>query len=83
MCAVELSCAAVLLSAGVLFNPLMPEWLQTALLAVVLVVVVRKTYAKGFKQWSTEKSSKQQLPGHAPIQPRTGPPSLGALGNQR
>lgn len=78
----ELSCAAALLPAGVLFNPLMPEWLQTAMLAVLLVVVVRKTYAKGFKQWSTEKSSKQQQPGHAPNQLRIGPRCLGALGAQ-
>lgn len=42
---------------GVILNPLTPEWLQTALLSVLLVVVVRKTYAKGFKQLQEEKKS--------------------------
>ena len=38
-----------------LLNPLTPEWLQTALLSVLLIVVVRKTYAKGFKQLHEEQ----------------------------
>lgn len=42
---------------GVLLNPLTPEWLQTALLSVLLVVVVRKTYAKGFKQLHEEQKA--------------------------
>lgn len=40
---------------GVLFNPLTPEWLQTALLSVLLLFVVKKTFSKGFKQWREEK----------------------------
>ena len=36
-----------------------PEWLQTVLLSVLLLVVVRKTFAKGFKQWAEEKKSSQ------------------------
>ena len=44
-------------AAGVLFNPLCPEWLQTALLTVLLLVVVRKTFQKGFRQWSEEQNS--------------------------
>ena len=42
-----------------LLNPLTPEWLQTALLSVLLVVVVRKTYAKGFKQLREERKASQ------------------------
>ena len=47
--------------AGVLFNPLCPEWLQTALLALLLLVVVRKTFQKGFRQWSEEQKSADKL----------------------
>lgn len=43
-----------------LLNPLMPEWLQTALLSVLLVIVVRKTYAKGFRQLREEQKSSEQ-----------------------
>lgn len=45
-------------SFGVLVNPSMPEWLQTILLGVLLVVVTRKTYKKGCKQWQDEAASK-------------------------
>jgi hypothetical protein len=44
---------------GVLLNPLTPEWLQTALLSVLLIVVVRKTYIKGFKQLREERKASQ------------------------
>lgn len=40
-----------------LFNPLCPEWLQTALLTVGLLIVVRKTFAKGFRQWNEEQKA--------------------------
>lgn len=46
-------------SAGVLFNPVTPEWLQTLLLAALLAVVVRKTFEKGFKQWRSEQATEQ------------------------
>ena len=42
-------------AAGVLLNPITPEWLQTALLTVLLLVVVRKTFQKGFRQWHEEQ----------------------------
>jgi len=41
----------------VLFNPLCPEWLQTALLTVGLLIVVRKTFAKGLRQWREEQKA--------------------------
>ena len=44
-------------NAGVLFNPLCPEWLQTALLTMLLLVVVRKTFQKGLRQWNEEQKS--------------------------
>ncbi|KAK9832849.1 hypothetical protein WJX81_007097 [Elliptochloris bilobata] len=46
-------------SFGVLFNVLFPEWLQTALLVVLLAVVVWKTAAKGLKQWQQEQNAKK------------------------
>jgi hypothetical protein len=46
------------LRAGVLFNVLFPEWLQTALLVVLLGVVVKKTAGKGVKQWQQEQKAK-------------------------
>ena len=48
---------AIIRAAGVLFNPLCPEWLQTALLTVGLLIVVRKTFAKGFRQWNEEQKA--------------------------
>lgn len=45
-------------SFGVLINPSMPEWLQTILLGILLVVVTHKTYKKGCKQWQAEAASK-------------------------
>ena len=50
----------LLWAAGVLFNPLCPEWLQTALLTVLLLVVVRKTFQKGFRQWSEERKGTEK-----------------------
>ena len=47
------------LRAGVLFNVLFPEWLQTALLVVLLGVVVKKTAGKGVKQWQQEQKAKE------------------------
>jgi hypothetical protein len=43
----------------VLFNVLFPEWLQTALLVVLLGVVVKKTAGKGVKQWQQELKAKE------------------------
>ena len=47
-----LACAA-----GVVLNPISPEWLQSLLLTVLLLVVVRKTFEKGIKQWREEQKS--------------------------
>lgn len=53
-------CALLRARAGVLFNVLFPEWLQTALLVVLLGVVVKKTATKGAKQWQQEQKAKAQ-----------------------
>jgi hypothetical protein len=44
---------------GVLVAPVIPEWLQTALLTVLLAYVASKTLAKGQKQFQKERSSAQ------------------------
>ena len=41
--------------AGVVLNPMTPEWLQTLLLTILLIVVVRKTFQKGVRQWHEER----------------------------
>ena len=46
--------------AGVLFNVLFPDWLQTALLTVLLLFVINKTVRKGVKQWSQEQKAIEQ-----------------------
>lgn len=40
---------------GVVLNPISPEWLQTLLLTFLLLLVVRKTFEKGTKQWNEEQ----------------------------
>ena len=49
-----------LLLAGVLFNVLIPDWLQTALLTVLLLFVINKTVRKGIKQWRQEQRAIEQ-----------------------
>ena len=39
---------------------LFPEWLQTALLVVLLALVVKKTATKGAKQWKQEQKAKAE-----------------------
>ena len=39
---------------------LFPEWLQTALLVVLLGLVVKKTATKGVKQWQQEQKAKAE-----------------------
>lgn len=53
--------------AGVLFNVLFPEWLQTALLVVLLGVVVKKTAGKGVKQWQQEQKAKEAAAEAGPV----------------
>ena len=47
---------------GVLVAPVIPEWLQTALLTVLLAYVASKTLAKGQKQFQKERSSVRTTP---------------------
>lgn len=42
-------------AAGVLFNVLLPRWLQTVLLTILLVSVVYKTLSRGLKMWRSER----------------------------
>ena len=72
--------------AGVLFNVLFPEWLQTALLVVLLGVVVKKTATKGAKQWQQEQKAKAQaaevrvcMAAPAPARTRLALPPLSPL----
>lgn len=46
-------------SIGVFANVLMPSWLQTVLLTILLLIVIRKTLAKGLKMWQSEKKDVQ------------------------
>jgi hypothetical protein len=48
------------LLAGVLFNVLFPDWLQTALLTVLLLFVIDKTVRKALTQWRQEQKAIQQ-----------------------
>lgn len=52
--------------AGVLFNVLMPGWLQTILLTLLLLVVINKTARKGLSQWRLEQRqhAKQEPADH-------------------
>ena len=43
--------------AGVFANVLMPSWLQTVLLTILLLIVIRKTLAKGLKMWQSERKN--------------------------
>ncbi|GAQ90288.1 hypothetical protein KFL_006220070 [Klebsormidium nitens] len=45
-------------SFGVLFNVLIPEWLQTILLVLLLAFVIRNTARKARKQWAAEKAAR-------------------------
>lgn len=44
----------------VLFNVLFPDWLQTALLTVLLLFVINKTVRKGVRQWEQESKAIKQ-----------------------
>ena len=46
--------------AQVLFNVLFPDWLQTALLTVLLLFVINKTVHKGIRQWQQESKAIKQ-----------------------
>lgn len=50
--------------AGVLFNVLFPSWLQTVLLTILLLIVIKKTLSKGLRMWQSERKDaalKQKL----------------------
>jgi hypothetical protein len=44
----------------VLLNVLFPDWLQTALLTVLLLFVINKTVRKGVTQWRQEQRALEQ-----------------------
>ena len=44
----------------VLLNVLFPDWLQTALLTLLLLFVINKTVRKGIRQWRQESKAIQQ-----------------------
>ena len=44
----------------VLFNVLFPDWLQTALLTILLLFVINKTVRKGIRQWNQESKAIKQ-----------------------
>lgn len=46
--------------AGVLFNVLIPGWLQTILLTALLLYVIKKTAHKGINQWKMEQRQKSK-----------------------
>ena len=46
--------------AQVLFNVLFPDWLQTALLTLLLLFVINKTVRKGVRQWRQETKAIRQ-----------------------
>ena len=43
------------LLAGVFFNVLLPSWLQTVLLTILLLIVIKKTLGKGVRMWQSER----------------------------
>lgn len=54
-------CSNLYAAAGVLGNVLLPDWLQTALLTVLLLVVVYKTAGKAQKQSAVERKARCSL----------------------
>ena len=44
----------------VLLNVLFPDWLQTALLTILLLFVINKTVRKGIRQWQQESKAIKQ-----------------------
>ncbi|BDA43733.1 Sulfite exporter TauE/SafE family protein 3 [Coccomyxa sp. Obi] len=57
-------------SFGVLLNVLVPDWLQTLLLTVLLLFVINKTVRKGITQWRQEQKAirqKRSLAEHADL----------------
>lgn len=57
---VSLPLIYVCLHAGVLLNVLVPDWLQTVLLTLLLLFVINKTVRKGITQWRQEQKVIQQ-----------------------
>jgi hypothetical protein len=65
--------------AGVLFNVLVPEWLQTFLLVFLLYFVIRNTATKARKQWDLERAIIRQrlaAASKAPVIPELGISSI-------
>lgn len=47
------------ISFGVVLCPLSPEWVQTALLSVLLVAVTHKTFSQGVAKWRQEQRARE------------------------
>ncbi|CAI5974588.1 unnamed protein product [Closterium sp. NIES-65] len=58
-------------SCGVLLNPLLPPWLQTSLLAVLLGYVARETGIKASKAWEKETQAATARPNQQQQHPST------------
>lgn len=56
-----------------LLNVLVPDWLQTALLTLLLLFVINKTVRKGITQWRQEQKAIQQKRALAEVTPPTYP----------
>ena len=59
----------------------MPEWLKTALLVLLLVLVVYKTFSKALRQFQSEQKHRDKQPSQTEASP--GGPMLGNDDAQR
>ena len=65
--------------AGVIVNVLLPTWLQTLALTVLLVFVIYKTANKGLKQWRSESKDAKMQEQTITHEDQLSPDSEGAL----
>ena len=53
------------ISIGVVLCPLSPEWVQTALLSVLLMAVTHRTFSQGVGKWRQEQLARAYASGFA------------------